>query len=257
MTESLRLCTWNLHLGLELGTLLQAVTTYPDFRDLDLLALQEASIHSELDDARALAQALGPSYDCHQVTAHLLGTRAQANALVWNRERVRIDNTDTVLLPRVRQVRLPRAERTFLCALPQQQRIGVIGEGSIGGEALRFYVAHLDVLGLEYKREQFYRILSDLHNRPPTDLTILAGDMNTFRIRSRPSWASLTRAAEAEGLQDLTSEIRWTHSVRRVHFRQKLDAIWVKSIRPFQYRSWSLDIRGSDHIPVFAQVTFR
>ncbi len=254
MTESLRLCTWNVHLGLELEVVLRALAAYPDFSHLDLLALEEASVHSATEDARVLADALGPTYNCHQVTAHFLGPYAQANALVWDRSRVRIDQTDTVLLPRVRQVKLSRAERTFLCALPQQQRISIVAEGSLGDVTLRAYVAHLDVLGFEHKREQFHRLLRDSRQRSSAELTILAGDLNTFRIRSTPSWGELRKAAEAEGFQDLTSEIGWTHSFRRVRFRQKLDAIFVKSTRPIHYHSWSLDIAGSDHIPVFAEI---
>lgn len=254
MTESLRLCTWNVHLGLELEVVLRALAAYPDFSHLDLLALEEASVHAANEDARVLADTLGPTYNCHQVTAHFLGPCAQANALVWDRSRVQIDRTDTVLLPRVRQVRLSRAERTFLCALPQQQRMSIVAEGSFADAPLRTYVAHLDVLGFEHKREQFYRILRDSRARSPAELTILAGDLNTFRVRSTPSWVELRKAAEAEGFRDLTSEIEWTHSWRRVRFRQKLDAIFVKSTRPFHYHSWSLDIPGSDHIPIFAEI---
>jgi endonuclease/exonuclease/phosphatase family metal-dependent hydrolase len=122
---------------------------------------------------------------------------------------------------------------------------------------MRVYVAHLDVLGLAYKREQFYRILGDARVRQPSvDLTILAGDLNTFRIRSRPSWAGLTAAAELDGFRDLTTAIEYTHhTVRRARLRQKLDAIFVRRSRPVHYRSWSLDIPGSDHIPVFAEIT--
>jgi endonuclease/exonuclease/phosphatase family metal-dependent hydrolase len=114
------------------------------------------------------------------------------------------------------------------------------------------------VLGVAHKREQFQRILLDAHRRqPPTAATILAGDLNTFRVRSRPSWAALTAAAEAEGFQDLTTEIVWTHRPwRRVRFRQKLDAIFVRCEGQCQYRSWSLDVPGSDHIPVFAEITW-
>ena len=258
MAQTIRLCTWNIQLGLQLATIISAVRAQPDFAALDLLALQEASIHSDQEDAHAIAAALGPEYKSFQVTAHFLGKSAQANALVWNTSRLRVATTDIVGLPRVRQVQLSRAERTFLYALPQQQRISLMIDGAMCDEVVRIYVAHLDVLGIAHKWAQFRAILADARVRqPPSDLTILAGDLNTYRIRSRPTWTGLTSAAELDGFYDLTTEIRWTHhTLRRVGFRQKLDAIFVQRARPMHYRSWSLDILGSDHIPVFAEITF-
>jgi endonuclease/exonuclease/phosphatase family metal-dependent hydrolase len=110
-------------------------------------------------------------------------------------------------------------------------------------------------VGYHHKRQQFDRILSDAQTRTSVDLTIVAGDLNTFKlIRSRPRWTQLENAAAAAGFKDLTSEIRWTHSVPRLRFKQKLDAIFVKYTQPTQCRSWSLDVAGSDHIPVFAEI---
>jgi endonuclease/exonuclease/phosphatase family metal-dependent hydrolase len=258
MSHTLRLGTWNIQLGYQLETILQVIKENRDFADLDLLALQEASVHDDVEDAQVIAHALGPTFQSNQVTAHFVGKSPQANAILWNSSRVDITRIDTVNLPRREEVVLSQFERTLLGALPQQQRISIVADGTVEGQLLRFYAAHLDVLGVGYKREQFQRILLDAHRRlPPTAATILAGDLNTFRLRSRPSWAGLTAAAEAEGFQDLTSEILWTHRPwRRVMFRQKLDAIFVRCDRQCQNRSWSLDVRGSDHIPVFAEITW-
>lgn len=257
MAHTLRLCTWNIQLGLQLDTILDIVQTHPAFADLDLFALQEASIHSGIEDACAIASTLGRTYVAHQTTAHMLGKYPQANALVWNAARIHVKSSDAVILPRAREGELSRAERTLLCALPQQQRISIMLQGMIRDESFRMYVAHLDVLGIAHKREQFFRILADARTRQPAaDLTILAGDLNTFRIRSRPSWSDLASAAQKDGFQDLTTEIPWTHhTVRRMRFRQKLDAIFVRRRRDVQYRSWSEDVPGSDHIPVFADLT--
>jgi endonuclease/exonuclease/phosphatase family metal-dependent hydrolase len=256
MPQTIRLCTWNIQLGLQMETILNAVRTAPDFQNIDLLALQEASLHSKQTDAETIAAALGGDYASYQVTAHFLGKYAQANALVWNRRRIRITDQATVVLPRVRELKFARAERAILCTLPEQQRISIVLDGVMDAELLRIYVAHLDVLGVAHKREQFFHILADARTRQPqTRLTIIAGDLNTFRIRARPSWSELLSAAHRDGFEDITSEIRWTHQVRRMRFRQKLDAIFVRYIAPFQCRSWSLDIPGSDHIPVFAEFT--
>ena len=255
MGESLRLCTWNIQLGLQRELILDAIRRQPDFAGLDLLALQEASVGGEREDAKLIAAALGSAYECYQVTAHHLGGRPQANALVWNTARVRVTQKDSVKLPQVREVKLSRSEGALLRALPAQPRISLVVEGSLGAESLRVYVAHLDVLGFAHKRQQFYRVIDDARARAPVDLTIIAGDLNTFRFRSRPSWTELVHAAEAEGFYELTSQIRWTHSAPRLRLKQKLDAIFVGRSRPFRYHCWALEIPGSDHIPVFAELT--
>ncbi len=254
--QTLRLCTWNIHLGLELDLVLEAVRTRPEFAGLDLLALQEVSLHGEQPDARALAQALGPRYDICQVTAHWLGPYAQANAIVWNTERVRVAQTDTVKLPRLREVKLSRAERTVLSAFPQQSRIAVVADGAFGDESLRVYAAHLDVLGIAFKRAQFVKIVADARERAPrADITLVAGDLNTFHVGIHRRWKTLADAAQAAGFQDLTTEIEWTHQAgRRLRWRQKLDAIFIRRDRPVRYHSAALEIPGSDHLPVFAQI---
>jgi len=254
--QTIRLCTWNIQLGLQLERIKFAIKTQDDLRSLDLLALQEASIRSNREDAQEIAAELGPEYESYQVTAHFLGKRAQANALVWNSSRVRITTKDSIKLPRAREVKMSRTERTILYVLRQQERISIVLDGMIGDESLRVYIAHLDVLGLKHKWEQFNHILVDASIRqPPADFSILVGDLNTFRIRSRPSWTRMEAAAKSAGFEDLTTEIRWTHILRHVRMRQKLDAIFVQRARPIKYRSWSLDIPGSDHIPVFADIT--
>jgi endonuclease/exonuclease/phosphatase family metal-dependent hydrolase len=255
MSQTLRLCTWNIQLGVQLGTLLQVLEHSEDFHNLDLLALQEASIHDTREDGRVLADILGATYNYCQVTAHLLGGRAQANALVWNSARVHVENKDSVRLPRRHEVKLPRHEHTLLRVLPSQQRLSLVVDARFNGETMRIYVAHLDVVGFAHKLEQMSRILQDADGRSPVDLTLLAGDLNTFKIRARPSWHKLIAAAEEAGFHDITTEISWTHVVHRLKIRQKLDAILVKCPRPFHFRSWTIDVHGSDHIPVFAEIT--
>ena len=244
MAQTIRLCTWNIEFGFQLGTILDALQDCEDFRAIDLLALQEASVHLGVKDARAIARALGAAYEYYQVNAQHIDGRAQANALVWNTQRVQVLERGSLKLPHMHEVMLSRTERALLRRLPPQERISIVVDGKLGAQTFRTYVAH----------QQFARILNDAQTRTACDFTIIAGDLNTFRLRSRPKWTTLEQDAKQAGFKDLTSEIRWTHSVARQRFRQKLDAIFVKCAHRAQYRSWSLPIEGSDHIPVFAEI---
>lgn len=177
----------------------------------------------------------------------------QANALVWNSSRVRILEQEVLKLPRRLEHPLSRTERTLLSVLPLQQRMCLVFDCQAGHHSVRVYVAHLDVMGYRHKLLQFDRILDDAVSREPAEITILAGDLNTFKMATRPRWIRLRSAAEEAGFEDLTTEIKWTHR-GRVPSRQKLDAIFVRCDRSLLYDSWSIDLPGSDHIPVFAEL---
>jgi endonuclease/exonuclease/phosphatase family metal-dependent hydrolase len=255
MTPTLRLCTWNIEFGLQLDAIVSAVKSRADFAGIDMLALQEASIHDGVEDGRVIAQALGGQYEYYQMTAQRVNGRVQANALIWNADRVQVDSMGSVKLPQRHEVKLSHAERLFLHAIPLQQRISIVVEGRVAEKLLRIYVAHLDVMGYELKRRQFHYVLEDAHKRPAADLSVIAGDLNTFRLfRARPSWQQLEDAANAVGFRDITTEIRWTRSVASGRLKQKLDAIFIRQPLSVPYRSWSLEIPGSDHIPVFAEL---
>lgn len=254
MSVTLSFCSWNIQIGQDLGTVLHAVRERPDFNNLDLLALQEASRHHEREDAEVIAHALGGEHAHHQVIYHYLAGQAQANALIWNRTRFEPTLIETIRLPQHHERQLPRAERMLLRALPLQPRISLMVEGKLADLKVRVYVAHLDVIGFRHKHEQFSAILADLRARPPADLTLLAGDFNTFRVGRQPSWEHLKQDARAAGLTEITGQVQWTAAIRRLRLRQKLDEIFVASVHPLQTRVWSLDIRGSDHIPIFAEI---
>jgi endonuclease/exonuclease/phosphatase family metal-dependent hydrolase len=255
MTQTLRLCSWNIQLGLRLEAVLADIQREADFADLDLFALQEVSTHDGQDDAQTIASVLGSGYASYQVAAHVKGGHVQANGLVWNSRRVQLSSQTSVLLPCVREARfISGAERALLGALVRQERNSLVAEGVLNDISLRAYVTHLDVLGIAHKKTQFYHILADMRERAPVDLTLLMGDLNTYDFRARPSWGELHAAAEAEGMRNITREIEWTFWDPRLFLKQKLDAIYAGGPRLTQWRSRSLHLRSSDHIPVFSEI---
>src|SRR4029077_2209131 len=170
----MRICTWNIQLGRRLDRILEAVSGHPDFARLDLIALQEASVHKGQPDAEAIAAALGPGYRAFQATAQHRGARSQANALIWRNglfEPSRIP--DVLHLPGRGSVQVRRMERTLLRAAPPQERLALCVES----DALRVYVLHLDVIGFTHKLEQFKTVVNHMVERVPLPLEIVAGDL--------------------------------------------------------------------------------
>jgi endonuclease/exonuclease/phosphatase family metal-dependent hydrolase len=239
-----RICTWNILLGLRLNAVLAALETLPDFQELDLFALQEASVHDGRPDAAAIAEAMGPSYTYFQATAQLFRGREQANALVWRRGLFEDDAPEVMSLSDLLTPPMSRTERALLRAIPPQRRIAIRAES----DALRVYVMHLDVIGFAHKLQQFRAILADMAVRSHVPLTVIAGDLNTFGPPRLQLWRRIRSAALEAGLVELT------HGLRRTHWTaQKLDAIYVRGDVGEDHRAWTLNVRASDHLPVFAE----
>jgi len=239
-----RICTWNILLGRRLNAVLAAVRTLSDFHQLDVFAVQEASIHDGRPDAEAIAEALGGDYSYFQATAQLFRGREQGNAIIWRRGLFEQHSPHVVSLSDFPVAPMSRAERTLLRAIPPQKRIAIRAES----QELRVYVMHLDVLGFTHKLEQFRAIINDMEARPPAPLTVIAGDLNTFGPPRLQMWRRIRSAAHDAGLVELT------HGLRRTHWTaQKLDAIYARGPIAPRHRAWTLNVRASDHLPVFAE----
>jgi endonuclease/exonuclease/phosphatase family metal-dependent hydrolase len=241
----MRICTWNIQLGLRLDAVLNAVRSHEDFHEIDLFAIQEASVHGGRQDAAAIAEVLGGDYDHFQATAQIRRGREQGNALVWHRGRFQPSAAQIVPLSVATAVKLAPAERALLHAIRPQQRMAVRAESS----ALRVYVMHLDVMGFTHKLVQLQTVIADMSVRPQVPLTVVAGDLNTFGPARLQMWRRIASAAHKAGLVEATKGVRGTHWTS-----QKLDAIYVRAERAFTHRAWALDLRASDHWPLFAEI---
>jgi endonuclease/exonuclease/phosphatase family metal-dependent hydrolase len=238
------MCTWNVLLGIRLPKILEAVRDLPDFHDLDLFALQEASVHDGRPDAEAIAEAIGPGYEYFQATAQMFRAREQANALIWRPGMFSRSALHVLSLDEVDISRFTRVERAILRAMPPQKRIAIRAESP----RLRVYVMHLDIVGFTRRLEQFRAILTDMENRAPVPLTLLAGDMNTIGPPRLQLWRRIRQSAHEVGLVELTRGIKRTHWTA-----QKLDAIYAAGELSPRHRAWTRKVRASDHLPVFAE----
>jgi endonuclease/exonuclease/phosphatase family metal-dependent hydrolase len=167
--------------------------------------------------------------------------RIQANAMIWNSRRVGVERFD--------HLRLAGGKGFY-----KQERNSVVVEASCGRLSVLAYSVHLDIFGAAHKREQLANIFQDRLLRPPAAITVVAGDLNLFHLSRWPSWSTVIQAYEADGFADAARSVRWTHSARPLPIRQKLDSILVRSSLTLELESWTIPLRGSDHIPLFANL---
>jgi endonuclease/exonuclease/phosphatase family metal-dependent hydrolase len=255
----LRLCSWNIQLGGRIEQVREDIRTRAEFRDLDVLALQEASIQEGVEDAAAIARELGPEYAHYQVTAQQMKGRSQANALVWNGDRLSAVACGQLDLPSPRDpAGLSPTERWLLRGVRDQRRGAVFLDAKLpSGEAIRLYSVHADVLGFAHRRRQLSTVIGHNDTRRQVALAVIAGDLNTFGVASIPSWKALHRGIRDAGFLDVTGEVRWTHEVARLRLRQKLDFIFATARQDLGYRAWTLPTQASDHLPQFVELNWR
>lgn len=235
----LRIATWNIQLGIRLSRIVEG---FARLLPLDLIALQELSEHGGELDAERIAGRLGPEWHAAQATAQFLRGRHQANGFIWNSNRINVHYVSTIALP----TPSGRALRNL-----RSRRNAAFMEARLGNLRLRLYSVHLDVLGIAHKHAQLARVLRDATERSPVDLTIIAGDMNTFGIAGRPRWAELRRLSHEAGFDELTVNVGWTH--RGLGVRQKLDAIFA-SPQGLPHHTRRVVVPGSDHIPITVEL---
>lgn len=233
--------------------------------------LQEVSIHNGQEDAKIIAKILGKEYTYFQATAQKLKTIPQANALVWNKKNIIIDTLDILELPPLhkgsrlqfhyKKIFDKEHRLAVLMKSVLQKRISLLVEGEIHKKTFRIYVVHFDIIGFSTKRRQMDFVLQHAKYRKNVDIEIIAGDINTFKYFNMPQWTSIQALTKKAGFIDLTSDIKWTFTDKRIatHYfaRHKLDAIFIRhrtNKSQLNHFAWSLDIPGSDHIPIFANI---
>lgn len=254
---NLKIVTWNIFFGKELGRILDVVRTNKEFANVDFFILQEASVHDGIEDAERIASAIGKDYDYFLATAQERKGMVQANAVIWNTKRVTVSNKEVLPLPTFRQAKLGHFEKTIKHISKKEKRNSLIIEGIVDKKTFRLYATHFDVIGFELKTVQLLCLLEDNAKRNTKDFTCIAGDLNTFKIIKHPTWKTLKMLADYHGFTDITTHITWTFHKRAFHYFQKTDSIFIKKSDTISYSSESRNFPGSDHIPIFADISIR
>lgn len=128
-------------------------------------------------------------------------------------------------------------------------RLALVTELQFAGRTLVVYNAHLESRSFgRIQDEQIDEMLADLKRYPPDTAVILGGDLNTKYLPSR-----FLRKLQNAGFQSATGErIERTHTIAMA-----LDWIFARGpIKVVQGRV-RRDMNGSDHYPVYAELTRR
>jgi endonuclease/exonuclease/phosphatase family metal-dependent hydrolase len=158
----LRLVTFNTKFALQTDSAIALLTSTPELRDADILALQE----TDAPATERIARALGMGWVYYPATRHPRTGRDFGNALL---SRWPVIQDDKVVLPHLGQ-------------FGRTQRAATAATILVHGVALRVYSTHLATwveLGPGRKRDQVQTILADAARYPRA---IILGDMNSHGI---------------------------------------------------------------------------
>ena len=245
----MRLCSWNIHLGIQRQRILTTVRHSEHFRDLDLLLLQEASVEGHQTDAQRIATAFGSGWQALQRNVDQLQGRVRGLGVVWNSSAFQLQAAELLPLPHLHGSALRRRHRYWLHPLRLRPRSVLVADGLASGMRLRLYIIHLSPIGFTFQMEQLATVLRDAAHRPAADVTVLAGDFNSLRM-DRRRWAAWFAAREDEGFVNASQDIDWTFR----SLRQKLDNALVRCPAGATCQAHAPDVPGSDHLPVFVTV---
>ncbi len=233
--STLRVVSYNIHLGRRLPQILELFRRHPELSRADVIALQEVVCdhrrETSSNQARVLAERLGFKYVC--LSGKRKGDREIALALL---SRYPIAEIERIVLPQERRAGdLPRI------ALGATLAIGTI--------RIRIYNVHVQALvPRELKIRQIEAVLQ-IARHHATPYRLILGDFNTLTRRDRRAF---DRALGEAGFSPALSKPAWTY--RRFFFiRMALDGIYVQNLR-VRASGVLHDVTASDHRPIWADI---
>ena len=252
------MCSWNIHLGIELTAILSTIEQSADFQNLDVLLLQEASQRDGLANAVAIAAALGPAYRGQQRAVDRFHGHRRGLGIVWNSDTVDLDRFELLPLPRLHECSVSPWQRYSLRPLGMRPRAALMAEGTIAGGLgangqLRIYVVHLSPVGFAFQAEQLAVLQRDNEHRAAAAMVIVAGDFNSLRV-DRRKWRRWLDLREVEGFVEASKDVQWTYWSNALPIRQKLDNALVLCRAKTTCAAWAPEVRGSDHLPLFFSI---
>ena len=286
MPEPSKLTIVSYNIGLAAKGLEILTKTFQENRDLknaDIICLQEASFKQK-PDAEVIARSLGAEYEYTYAEAQSALGVMQANAIIYNRKKLDLISSEVMRLPQLPTymyfLYMPMVGKTRF-----DERNCLIQTFVFKGNKIRVYNTHLDVRGgWKLKEDQLMSILRRVDSSDSTSLDILCGDLNTATIvpeklsNKRKFMEKLKRHFSGKDFNEVSSNIEWTFNVANMHPKErfyhlyqiikklgvnlnlkwKTDFIFTRCKKPFRVvdKAYTLDVDGSDHLPLVFKINY-
>jgi endonuclease/exonuclease/phosphatase family metal-dependent hydrolase len=239
---TLRVATFNVHFGKDVGRLADAIRENREMDEADVLLLQEIESYPGDRRADALAERLGFPHLVY-VPARPKGDGTHGLALL---SRYPVHDVEVIALPH------------YEIGWATRRRVAMIARLDWNGTEVRIVNAHLDTrLTLEQRRTQMGPVLARVADDP---LVIVAGDMNTISCLAAllPGVPiPLPGLSQGPGFDAFMREQGFLTPFRRIGgtgpLHQRLDGIFT---RGFTLTAFDKEDRVdvSDHVPLWAEM---
>lgn len=251
--QSLRVVSWNIDRGTELGQITSALTK----ERADLCLFQEVDWgtnrvgNADVGEALARGLRLNLAYGIEFEELSQEESKAKP-AYIGQATLTRLPVKRSRILRFKNQSGFWKPHSWIPSKMPLMQRrlgdrIALVSDLEFQGRPLIVYNAHLESRSYgRIQMNQLEEMLADLkQNYPPNTPVIFGGDLNTKYLPS-----IFLHKLEREGFQSATGE----RVIRTHKIAMALDWIFVRG--PFQFERGEVrrDVKGSDHYPIYAEL---
>ncbi len=250
-TKTLRLANWNIDHGANLETISSELQRAAP----DLCLLQEVDWNDARSGSQDIAQLLAQKLHLNMsygIEFQELSQSKNADAFIGQATLTRLPIRRSRVLRFARQSGFWKPHSWLPSSMPFMQRrlgsrIALVTDLEFNGKLLVVYNAHLESrsMGL-IQAAQLDEMLADLQQYPTNTAAIIGGDLNSKYFPS-----IFLRKLEREGFRSaLGEQVRRTHKIAMA-----LD--WIFARGPFKWQDGAVrrDIKGSDHYPIYAQLS--
>lgn len=281
--KMVRLISYNIQRGIQMESLLDLFAEVPAFREVDVIAIQEASFHADgRNILQELAEVLSPEHRWSYRTVMKYPDKEYGNGFLF-RDKVEVLDSYRVTLPRVGKLRWFEKQKTE--GGKPDTKAAFVQSFRVDDLLVRIANVHLDFSGgAEHRNAQLGFLLSEMaareqeHDRGK-EWNVLCGDFNTigqYRLASTTrSRIKSMQVALAAGFVDATESLKYTSDLfgnvdpadpaaaylnfgkkMGMRFRQKTDHILVEGpassitagVVDFDEKKL---FKISDHLPVW------
>ncbi len=190
-------------------------------------------------------------------------------SIIWNSRVLQLEKTEKILLPTAKRLTFPEWAFHKLAGLqavtPPRRAISCLFNSN--NKQLLVTSVHLDSVGGKANRLKQLRYLLRKANN---NYHIVCGDFNSFDLLKTGQEEKNIQRVLGATYVDATKDIAWSADINRmdtpkhfpffimlikslqIHIKRKLDYIWVKNLNVKKCKV--LDAKGSDHLPVIANL---